>query len=52
MGWKTGEGWSYEWCNDYTTTGRQIVIEEEKSETNSINFAVKRINVIVSAANQ
>ena len=39
-------------CNDYTTAGRQIVIEEEKSETNIIDFAVKRINVIVPAANR
>ena len=27
MEWKTDEGWSYKWCNFYTTLGYQIITD-------------------------
>ena len=29
MEWKTDEGWSYEWCNYYTTVGYQIIADKK-----------------------
>ena len=29
MRWKADKRWSYEWCNDYTTTEYQVVIDDK-----------------------
>ena len=29
MRWEADKGWLYEWFNDYTTIGYQIVIDEK-----------------------
>ena len=50
MRWKKDEGWSYEWWNDWKTTGHQIIIDEKagvfetrnQNTLKSIKFAVTK----------
>ena len=45
-GWKTDEGWSYERCNDYTTTEYQIVIDEKADVIENINQDTSRVLIL------